>query len=205
MSKKSTNVQPFVEDTHGKITDAILSFMGRIPHSDQTTHSDPVARAKTIAKECARKAAVASGTLALPPGPFGLLTIIPDLMTIWHIQSQMVADIAALFGKTATLNQQQMLYCLFRHAAALVFRDVVLRVGERFIIRRASLRLLQTMVSKIGVRVTQRLIGKTVSRWVPVVGAVGMAGLAYYDTMQVAKTAIELFQREIDVEPEPSN
>jgi hypothetical protein len=37
---------------------------------------------------------------------------------------------------------------------------------------------------------------------VPVVGALGMAGYAYYDTGQVANTAIDLFGQEIVVEPE---
>jgi hypothetical protein len=39
----------------------------------------------------------------------------------------MVADVAACFGKTAQLNRQTMIYCLFRHGAAMLVRDVVAR------------------------------------------------------------------------------
>jgi len=58
-----------------------------------------------------------AGTLALPPGPLGWMTILPEMVGVWKIQAQMVADIAALYGKTATLTQEQMLYCLFKHTA----------------------------------------------------------------------------------------
>lgn len=87
-----------------------------------------------------------------------------------------------------------MIYCLFKHSAAQVVRDLVVRVGERVLIRRASLRVMQTLARKIGVSVTQRAIGKGISRWVPLVGAVGVGGYAFYDTVQVAATTTELFK-----------
>ena len=62
----------------------------------------------------------AAGTLALPPGPLGWLTILPEMLAVWKIQSQMVADIAALYGQKSTLTEEQMVYCLFRHSAAQV-------------------------------------------------------------------------------------
>jgi DNA-binding NtrC family response regulator len=40
-----------------------------------------------------------------------------------------------LFGKTATLSPEQMLYCLFRHGAGHLLKDVVARVGERVLVR----------------------------------------------------------------------
>jgi hypothetical protein len=60
----------------------------------------------------------------------------------------------------------------------------------------------QTIAKKVGIRITQRVIGKGVSRWLPIVGALGVAGYAYYDTGQVAHTAIDLFQQVIEFEPE---
>ena len=62
----------------------------------------------------------------------------------------------------------------------------------------------QTIAQKVGVRITQRVIGKGVSRWLPIVGALGVAGYAYYDTGQVAHTATELFQQVIEVDLEES-
>jgi hypothetical protein len=95
-----------------------------------------------------------------------------------------------------------MIYCLFKHSAAQAVRDLVVRVGQRMLVKTASLKVLQTIAEKIGIRVTQRVIGKSVSRWVPVVGALGVGAYAYYDTGQVAKTAIDLFERDVQLLPE---
>lgn len=123
-------------------------------------------------------------------------------MAVWRIQAQLVADVAGAFGKSATLTQEEMLYCLFRHAAAQVFRDVVVRTGERVLVRRASLRALQTIAAKLGVKITQRVIAKSVARWLPIVGAAGVGAYAYFDTAQVGGTALDLFSREIETTAE---
>jgi hypothetical protein len=115
---------------------------------------------------------------------------------VWRIQAQLVADIGGAYGRTASLTQEQMIYCLFRHAAAQVVRDLGVRMGERFVFRPATLRLIQAVAQRLGITVTQRLIAKSVARWLPVVGSLGVAAYAYYDTGQVAATAIELFEDE---------
>ena len=143
---------------------------------------------------------IASGVIALPPGPIGWLTILPELIAVWKIQSQLVSDIAAIYGKRASLTQEQMIYYLFRHTAAQVFGDVVVCVGERVLVRRVSLKVMQSIAEKIGVKVTQHAIGKGLSRWIPVIGALGIGAYAYYDTAQVAASAIDLFEREIELE-----
>ena len=45
---------------------------------------------------------------------------------------------------------------------------------------------------------TQKVAGKGISRWLPIVGAIGVASYAYYDTNGVAKAAMELFSGEIE-------
>jgi hypothetical protein len=179
------------------IASAILDAISAIPNTTETTNASPRDRARSIVSHAALRAAAVSGSLALPPGPWGLVTILPDLRMVWRIQAQMVADVAGAFGKTAQLAQEQMLYCLFRHAAAQVVRDVAARVGERIVFKAATLRALQSMAMKLGVKVTQRTIAKSVAKWLPIAGAVGVAGYAYFDTSQVGATAIELFEHEI--------
>lgn len=190
------------DEPHNKFVEAILNFIGHIPHTSEPLSEHPDIRARSIASTAALKAAATAGALALPPGPLGWVTILPELIAIWKIQAQMVADIAGTYGKQAFLTREQMLYCLFRHAAAQAVRDLVVRVGERFLVRRVSLRVFQNIAKKIGVRITQRVIGKSISRWIPLFGALGVAGYAYYDTGQVAQTTIELFRSVIEIEPE---
>jgi hypothetical protein len=179
---------------------ALLPFVGKIPASKERKHKAPLDAARKKANAAASKAAMAAGALALPPGPAGWLTILPEMMGVWKIQKQMVADIAALFGKHASLTPEQVVYCLFQHTAADGVRDLVVRVGQRTLVRRASPLLIRTITRRIGARLAQRALGKGVARWLPIVGAVGVGAYAYYDTAQVAATAIDLFDGVIEVE-----
>ena len=180
------------------VTQAVLDFISNIPSTSEPRSPDPKVRARAVKANASLTASALSGTLALAPGPAGLATIIPDLIGVWKIQAQMVADIAGAYGKTAFLTQEQMLYCLFRHAAAQAVRDLVVRAGERMLIRRVTLAALEKIARKIGVNVTQTIIAKAVSRWVPVVGAVGVGAYAYYDTARVAATAVDLFEKNLE-------
>jgi hypothetical protein len=135
-----------------------------------------------------------SGSLSLPPGFLGWLTVLPELVGVWKLQAQMVSDIAAVYGQRKTLGRERMLYCLFKHVSAQLFRDVVVRVGERVVVRQTSLRVLQNIAQQVGVQVSKAVLAKSASRFVPLLGAVGVGAYAYYDTLQVAKTAIELFE-----------
>lgn len=181
------------EDLSARITRHIVDLLGRVPSTDEGPAEDAGTRARAIAKAAGNKAALTAGTLALPPGPLGWLTIIPELVAIWRIQAQMVADISGVYGVNAKLTREQMMYCLFRHAAAQAVRDLVVRVGGRLIAQDVPLRALERIAHAVGLRVTQRLIGGGVARWLPVVGAVGVGAYAWYDTRQVARTAIRLF------------
>jgi hypothetical protein len=181
----------------GRIAEAILGFLSEIPTTSEPLNPSPKDRARHIASTAARKACTISGALALPPGPAGLVTILPDLVAVWRVQAQMVADIAGAFGQSAALSREQMLYCLFKHTAAQAVRDLVVRAGERFLVRTASVRVVQGVAGKVGIKVTQRAMATSVSRWLPVVGIVGVAGYAYYDTAQVGATAISFFENPV--------
>ena len=180
------------------LAEAVLALVAAIPDSDEAVSSQPEARARALARTAARMTATVSGGAALAPGPLGLMTLLPDLLAVWRLQAQLVADIGAVYGKSASLGKEQMLYCLFRHTAAHVVRDLVLRAGERFVVRRASGALLQKVAGAIGFKLAQRGLGKAFARYAPVVGAVAVAGYAYYDTTKVAATAMALFAQSAD-------
>jgi hypothetical protein len=184
------------EETARVVAKAILDVISSVPHTNEPLSTVPRERCRVVANQAALKAAAVSGTLALPPGPLGVLTLVPDLVMVWRIQAQLVADIGGAYGRTASLTQEQMLYCLFRHAAAQVVRDLGVRVGTRFIFQPATLRVLQTMAARLGLQISQRIIANSVARWLPVLGSLGVAAYAYFDTAQVAATAIELFENE---------
>lgn len=182
------------------IAQAILSLVGKVPASKEPRSRKPADDARQKANAAAAKAALAAGALALPPGMVGWLTVLPEMVGVWKIQRQLVADIAAIYGKHATLTPEQLVYCLFQHTAAQGVRDLVVRVGQRSLVRHASPLLIRTITRRLGAKLAQQAVGKGVARWLPVVGAVGMGAYAYYDTAQVAATAIDLFEGVIEVE-----
>lgn len=182
-----------------KVTETILELVAHVPRTKERASAKPVEEARAIAGKVAVRAALTAGGLALPAGPLGWLTILPEMCLVWKLQAQMVADIAGLFGKDATLTQEQMLFCLFKHTTAQAMRDLIVRAGERFLVNRATSRALQMIAKQVGIKITQRAAGKGLARLVPVLGALGVGAYAYFDTGQVASTAIDLFSRDIEV------
>ena len=187
------------QDPRG-IGDTVLDLVLHVPDSTEPLAERPSERAHSIARTAARSASVLSGSLALPPGVLGWVTVLPELMGVWRLQAQMVADIAAVYGQRHTLGREQMLYCLFKHVSAQLLRDVAVRVGERTLVQSLTLKALQSLAQQLGLQVTKSMLGKSASRFVPLLGAVGVGAYAYFDTLQVAKTAIALFEQQTGIE-----
>ncbi len=198
MSETPEATPDYSSDPGRNLAEAILDFVGHIPHSSKKPSRHPDKQAHRLAKMIARKAALSAGALALPPGPMGWLTLAPELLAVWKFQTGMVADIAAIYGKQARLTRELMIYCLFHHTAALAVGDLVVHRGERFFVQRVSIRTLRAVAQKIGLRIAQRTIGKSLARWVPIAGALGVGAYVYRDTEKVARTAMELFANEIE-------
>ena len=184
-----------------RIAQQILDFLSHIPPSREHPREHPRARAEAIALAARRKAFLASSSLALPPGPLGWLTVLPELVTIWKIQAQMVADIAAVCGRHATLTREQMLYCLFRHAAAQAVRDLAVRAGQRWVVQTATTHTIRSIAHRIGVKLSERTLGSSLARMLPVAGALGVGAYAWYDTRQIARTAFAMFSHEVEFVP----
>jgi uncharacterized protein (DUF697 family) len=182
-----------------KLFGVLFRVIHQIPTSNEKQARDALFRAREVIAKASATAAAISGALALPPGPLGWLTILPDLAAIWRVQAQMVADIGAVFGKQGKLTEESLIYCLFRHATAQVVRDLVTRMGERVVVQRLSVRAAENVLESIGIKVIQRVVRGGLWRVLPVLGAIGVAGYAYYDTQQVGKTAIEFFTKEIEL------
>jgi hypothetical protein len=175
-------------------------FAANVPQSVEPASGTPDDRAREIVRAAGMKSGAMSAGLALPPGPLGLLTVIPDLIKVWQIQQQMVADVAACYGKSTQLDRRMMVYCLFRHGAAMLVRDVVARVGERVIVKRVNLLAVQQILRRVGIQVSQKAVGKSVSRWLPLIGPALIGGYSLMDTRRVGKTAIDTFRRSIEIE-----
>jgi hypothetical protein len=184
--------------SHGAIIETLERVLSEIPPPASGRKDLPEEAAAALARRAAKRAAVLSGSLALPPGPLGFVTLLPDLYLIWQTQRQMVSDIFGVYGRSAELTPTHMLYCLFRHAASQVVRDVAVRTAERVAIRQLSASALRQALGNVGVSVSQRLATNAAGRWLPLAGAAAVGAYAYWDTMQVAKTAQRFVQADGD-------
>ena len=175
------------------IGQSILDSVGEIPMSTRRKSRNALADSREAIGKAAGKASLTAGALAVPLGPIGWLTILPEMIAVWRVQGQLVADIAALHGRKAELTREQMMFCLFRHTAAQAVRDLAVRAGERLVVQHVTRQVLKKVAEAVGVKIVRRVVGKGLTRWLPVIGVVGVAGYAYYDTAQVGATALEMF------------
>ena len=187
-------------NTPGIVSQALHILVSQIPASLEAPGANSGERVKSIAKTAALKAAAISGSFTLPPGPLGMATVLPDLLAVWRVQQQLVADIAGAFGKTSALTPETMVICLFKHGGAALTKRLFARNGQDVVVQRIANRTLLQLLEKIGVRVAQRIAAKSLSRWLPILGAVGAGAYAYYDTTHVAANAIDLFSQNVRID-----
>jgi hypothetical protein len=171
----------------------LMGVISSIPASILKESAQPRDTAELLIHKACVASAWQSGTLAIPAGPFSLLTLIPDLVNIWRIQSQLVADIAATYGKFGFLGREEMAWCLFRHAASQVARDFLVKTGQRALMSGFGKKALTALLRKVGARSAEKLSGRVILRMVPLLGIAICGGYAYYDTKKVGQAAIELF------------
>lgn len=169
-----------------------------IPDSTKEKARDPEAAARGLAASAARRAAILTGALALPPGPLGVLTIVPDLVGVWRCQAQLVADIAAVYGKTNRLDKGLMTYCLFRHVSSDAVKDIVARCGERMVVSPMTIITLYRILRMVVGDFLSLMAGRFMVRWLPVIGIASVAAYSYRDTKRVGDTAIETFAGAIE-------
>lgn len=184
---------PATRPVQQQLANALLDLVVRVPDSQEPARDDTAVRAQAIAHKAARQASMVAASLSLPPGWVGWLTVLPEMISVWKIQAQMVADIAALHGQHSHLGREQMLFCLFKHVSAQLFRDVAVRAGERLMVQSGTMKALEALVLQISGKLLGTALSKGASRWIPLAGAMGVGAYAYYDTLQVAKNAQQLF------------
>ncbi|MCQ2062300.1 MAG: EcsC family protein [Fibrobacter sp.] len=182
------------ENVKDKLASVLFDLITDIPDSLHIPLSVPEEKVKRLTQQAALKAATVSATLSVPAGFTGVLTSIPDIVAVWKIQAQLVADIAATYGKLALLSREAMVWCLFRHSAASLLRDIAVRTGSRIVVQKISTTALKAILQKVGLKISTKFVGKTLVRAIPALGALGNGAYTYYDTNEVGKTAAAYFK-----------
>jgi hypothetical protein len=147
-----------------------------------------------LIRDASIKAAGLSAGLSLPPGPVGLVTIIPDLLGIWKLQRKLVVDVAAAADTEAVVTREQMLYCLFRHSASQVVKDILIKTGTRIAVEKAVAQTFEHLLERCGIHLAREAAARIFRRGIPVLGSICSGAYAFYDTQQVGKTARVLME-----------
>jgi uncharacterized protein (DUF697 family) len=190
------------------VTGLVSAALGGVPKATETRAARPLQRADAIAKRASAKAAAISATLSLPPGPMGLLTVLPDMILVWRIQAQMVVDIAAAFGKADHLSEVDITSIMFKHVSTAAMADYNRNVPldqpeppldlRELISRMASKRgeVINRFATEVTSAAIERITKRVITRLVPLGGTLIVSAQAALDTTAVAKTAIEIFSGE---------
>ena len=164
------------------------------------TVGDPAEIAEELTQAAALKTAAISAGLSLPTGVFSIFTILPELFMVYRIQGHLIKDIASLYGKEALVTKELLIYCMFKQTSLHLVERLLEDVGTKIIIRPTTIRFVESLLQKLGMNLSKKLIRTQLLKWLPLLGAALTGGLTYLDTKYVAATASGLFAKEILIE-----
>ncbi len=145
------------------------------------------------------KNAVISGGLNLIPGPWGLVGIVPELTLVFRNQLTLIYDIGIAYGKPEVLTKE-LLAGVLLDALGVGVGSLFVMQGSKLIVKRASLRVFQRLISMLAGKVTQQALKSALSKWVPVLGAAAMAAWVLYMTKKVGRRSVQILSQDITVD-----
>ncbi len=149
-----------------------------------------------IIKSYANQNALIAGGSNLVPGPWGALTIVPEVTLILRNQIQMIYDLGVAHGREAKLTPHTLL-ALFSTVVGGGAISLATVRGGQLLIKRASVRVIQQIIRWLGGKIAQRVLRAFLAKWVPIVGAGAMAVWARQSTIAMGRTAAELLEHEL--------
>jgi uncharacterized protein (DUF697 family) len=164
---------------------------------DRPNHSD----VDGMITSYANQNAVIAGAANLIPGPWGAVTIVPEIILVIRNQIQMIYDLGVAHGKEAHLSKENLLAIFYTVIGGGTVGLVAVR-GGRLLIKRASLRVIQQVIKFLGGKIQQRVLRALLGKWVPIVGAIALALWARQSTKSMGLKASKLLANEIVDEAE---
>jgi uncharacterized protein (DUF697 family) len=142
------------------------------------------------------KNALIAGGCSLAPGPWGLITVIPEIYLVSRNQIALIRDLSIAYGHKEKLNRELLMF-LFATSIGTGGLGLAALHGSKILVKRSSLQVMQKMVTVLGGKVTQQALKSAVSKWLPVVGAGALAAWTKYSTQKVGEICCEMLEKEI--------
>jgi uncharacterized protein (DUF697 family) len=141
-----------------------------------------------------------STVAGIPPGPLGMATIVPELITITKIQINLVYRIAKFHGKEQLVTPTIILHILATALGIVLGRNLLRKIGTRFIVKALSAQVIKTLAQKLGVKIATRLLAKIGARWIPIVTAPIFGAFSKSQTTRVGRESNKVFSGDIEFE-----
>ncbi len=151
-------------------------------------------------REAAQKAFWVSTTLSAVPGPFGLATILPEIVAVTKVQPNLVYKIAKYYQNLETINQSIVLLIFANALGLTVGNQLVRRVGMRLIIKALSAPVIERIARLIGLRIAAGITKRIAGRWLIVVAAPLFGLFSKKMTQKIGIEATALFAEPIEFE-----
>ncbi|MGB0178381.1 MAG: hypothetical protein ACPF9D_14540 [Owenweeksia sp.] len=187
------------------IVQRLYEVLTHIPEPKLNGKPSDEAFVKGLIRQSAIKSSSVSAALSVPGGVAGILSVVPDVMTVWRIQAQMISNIAAAYGKNSLLTREQMLWCMFRQVGVGLVKELVVQQGGRYLVQHYGKKSMAELVRKLGISIAHNQASRWAGRIIPVVGSVSAGALTYYDTNRVGKNAMQLYSKDVILLPPPSH
>lgn len=156
--------------------------------------------AKEMTKTASWEAFSISLVAGLPPGPIGMITIIPELIALTKIQINLVYKIAKYYEKEQKVTPTIILHILATAMGIVLGRNLLRKMGTRIIVKALSSRAIQKVAQKLGMTIATRVIARIGGRWIPIVTAPIFAYFSKSQTRRIGEAAIAVFSDDIEFE-----
>jgi len=172
-----------------KVLQALLALESDLPRSKYEASANPQKTASAIATGAAWKCALISSAASLPPGPIGAVTALFNTFAIQKTQRQMLADLAAVYGKSPRPILSQQSHTALEQHAAKKASNAAVRFGRAKLMGK-TLSIPNRAFAKVGgVAQTQLAVRYGLARCLPILGAAGVGTFTYFETRKIAAEA----------------
>jgi len=151
-----------------------------------------------IVATTANLAGALSGGLNLIPGPAGLVAIVPELLKVIDLQVGMVYDLAVAHGKQKQLSNELVLSILLA-GSGIGASVLAVQTGSKLLVKQTSLRVMESLAKQFGAKLTPKVIGSSIGKFLPMAGSLAMAAWTRHSTRELGEKALAILSRDIEV------
>lgn len=144
-------------------------------------------------KEATKKAFWVSTTLSAVPGPFGMATILPEIVAVTKLQINLVYKIAKYYKNLETLKHSIVLLIFANALGLTIGNQLVRRVGVRLVIKALSTPVIERIAQRIGLQIAAKITQRIAGRWLVVIAAPLFGLFSKKMTQKIGVEATALF------------